>query len=60
MELSEQRGLGFQTIRELPGKHGLPLPIVAYEDPYMVFRFPRAYEGLRDVENKPGLKNLND
>ena len=41
MKLSEQRGLGFDTVRNLRPKHNLPLPVVTYEDPYIVFTLPR-------------------
>ena len=41
MDLAEQRGLGFLTVRELPEKHHIPLPIVKYEEPYIVFTLPR-------------------
>lgn len=35
----EQRGLGFETVRELP-KKGIPLPVVTYEEPYVVITLP--------------------
>jgi len=35
----EQRGLGFETVRELP-KKGIPLPEVTYEEPYVVITLP--------------------
>ena len=43
LRLSENRGLGFKTIRNLPMKHGLPLPAVTYDEPYLTFAFSRAY-----------------
>ena len=43
-DLAEQRGLGFKTVRELPEKYHIPLPIVTVEDPYMVITLPRKYE----------------
>lgn len=60
MELVEQRGLGFQTIKELPEKFGLPLPLVSYEEPYMIFTFPRSGEALKIVSNNRVLNELND
>jgi ATP-dependent DNA helicase RecG len=60
MELVEQRGLGFQTIKELPIKFGLPLPLVTYEEPYMVFTFPRSGEALKIVSGNQQLNQLND
>jgi ATP-dependent DNA helicase RecG len=59
MGLVEQRGLGFQTIKELPTKYEIPLPIVSYEEPYMVFTFPRNLEAMRDVAGNGRLMELN-
>jgi len=41
LELSEERGLGFETLRSLPTDHQLPLPVIEYDSPYLVFTFPR-------------------
>lgn len=60
MELVEQRGLGFQTIKDLPEKHNLPLPLVTYEAPYMIFSFPRSMEALKRVANNPKIDQLTD
>jgi ATP-dependent DNA helicase RecG len=57
--LAEQRGLGFSTVRELP-KRNFPLPIVQYEDPYLIFTLPRndksaavgKLEGIKVEERK--------
>jgi len=43
LRLSENRGLGFKTIRSLPSKHNLPLPTATYDDLYLSFAFSRAY-----------------
>jgi len=43
LRLSENRGLGFKTIRGLPSEHNLPLPVVTYDSPYLTFAFSRAY-----------------
>lgn len=59
MKLVEQRGLGFQTIKELPTKFGLPLPLVSYEEPYMVFKFPRNGEALKSIAGNDQLNQLN-
>jgi ATP-dependent DNA helicase RecG len=59
MDLVEQRGLGFQTIKELP-KQNLPLPVVTYEAPYMVFTFPRDMKAFKDVVGNDKLKELNE
>ena len=42
MKLAEQRGLGFDTVRRLRSDYKLPLPIVKFEDPYIVFTLPRS------------------
>jgi len=60
LELVEQRGFGFQTIKELPTKYGLPLPIVTFEDPYMVFTFPRSEEALKNLLASENVTLLND
>lgn len=60
LELVEQRGLGFSTIKELPEKFDTPLPIVSYEEPYMVFTFPRSGDALKRIDNTPGLSELNN
>ena len=60
MELVEQRGLGFQTIKDLPEKHNLPLPLVTYEAPYMIFSFPRSIEAVKRVANNPKIDQLTD
>jgi len=50
MDLAEQRGLGFMTVRELPEKYGLPLPLVSYEEPYLVITLPRNSEAVGKVD----------
>ena len=51
LNLAEQRGLGFMTVRELPEKYGLPLPLVSYEEPYLVITLPRNAEAVGRVDN---------
>ncbi|NVO18678.1 MAG: hypothetical protein HXX13_03210 [Bacteroidetes bacterium] len=60
MELVEQRGLGFQTIKDLPEKYNLPLPVVTYDAPYMVFTFPRSGDSLKKIFPTGTLENFND
>lgn len=48
MGLAEQRGFGFETVRELP-KQGIPLPKVTFEDPYVVLSLPLSYEKAKEV-----------
>ncbi|MFN4151955.1 MAG: ATP-binding protein, partial [Candidatus Sericytochromatia bacterium] len=59
MELVEQRGLGFETIKDLPSKYNLPLPIISYEDPYLVFSFPRTMQSMKNVSSDEALNKLN-
>ena len=56
LHLSENRGLGFKTIRSLPLEHNLPLPIAAFDDPYLTFTFSRAY-GIKNGDER--LNKLN-
>jgi ATP-dependent DNA helicase RecG len=59
LELVEQRGLGFETIKELPTKYGLPLPIITYEDPYLIFSFPRTMQAVLKISESVSLTELN-
>jgi len=59
MNLVEQRGLGFQTINELPVKYNLPLPVVTFDNPYIVFTFPRSLDSLKEIAGNDTLKELN-
>lgn len=60
LELVEQRGIGFTTIKELPEKHNLPLPLVSFEDPYLVVKFPRSIASVRKVSEQVGIKDLSE
>jgi len=60
MELVEQRGLGFQTIKDLPNKHNLPLPLVTFEAPYIVLTFPRSGEHLKALVTNQKIKELTE
>lgn len=60
LELVEQRGLGFSTIKGLPEKFDIPLPIVSYEEPYIIFTFPRSGNALKRIDDTPGLSELNN
>ena len=59
LKLVEQRGLGFQTLKELPGKFKLPLPTVSFDDPYLVFKFPRTVLSVKLIDETPGIEELN-
>lgn len=41
MGLAEQRGLGFSSFKEITEEFSLPKPYVSFDDPYIVFTFPR-------------------
>lgn len=60
LELVEQRGLGFDTIRSLPEEYDLPLPIVTFDEPYLVFTFPRSREALRLLSVGSGIEELSE
>lgn len=51
LDMAEQRGLGFMTVRELPEKHDIPLPLVSYEEPYLVFTLPRNAAAVNKVDD---------
>ncbi len=57
--LVEQRGLGFQTIKSLPSQFNLPLPIVSYEAPYMIFTFTKTEEAFREKNENREIDKLN-
>lgn len=59
LKLVEQRGLGFQTIKELPKRFDLPLPIVTYEAPYMVITFLRSNDAVSSFSGINELNQLN-
>ena len=42
-DISEQRGFGFRTVRELPTVYKKPLPLVSYEAPYLVTTIGKDY-----------------
>ena len=50
LDMAEQRGLGFMTVRELPEKYGLPLPLVSYEEPYLIFTLPRNAKAVKKMD----------
>lgn len=59
MDLVEQRGLGFETIKDLPSKYNLPLPIITYEDPYLIFSFPRTIQSVKNVSTDEAINELS-
>lgn len=59
MELAEERGLGMKSLRDLPQKHGLPLPKFSFEDPYLALTLYRSSESATKTLPSEILKNLN-
>ena len=60
LDLVEQRGKGFTTIKELPEKHDIPLPVITYDEPYIVMKFPRSFEAVKAVTGNEALNELNE
>lgn len=60
LELVEQRGLGFKSIKELPSKFNLPLPIVSFDDPYIVITFPRSRESSKIYTSGSSELNIEE
>jgi len=58
--LVEQRGLRFSTIKRLPTEFDLPLPIVTFENPYIVFTFPMKYSSIKKVLEKEKISELKE
>ena len=59
LELVEQRGLGFNTIKQLPVKYNLPLPIITFDEPYLAFKFPRNYDVVKEITDISTIRELN-
>ena len=59
LELVEQRGLGFNTIKQLPVKYNLPLPIITFDEPYLIFKFPRNFDIVKEITDIPAIRELN-
>jgi len=59
LELVEQRGLGFNTIKQLPVKYNLPLPIITFDEPYLTFKFPRNFDIVKEITDIPAIRELN-
>lgn len=58
MELMEESELGMETFRTMQEKHGLPLPEVEYNEPYLSVIFPRTIEAVRMVNSNVGVEDL--
>lgn len=50
--LAEQRGLGFKTIRSLPEKYNMPLPVISWDAPYVVTTLLRIYKTSSELNAK--------
>lgn len=57
--LVEQRGLGLETIKQLPSKYNLPLPLISFEEPYLIFSFPKSMQSVQNVSQETSVKVLN-
>jgi ATP-dependent DNA helicase RecG len=60
MGLMEEAEYGMDTYREMREKYKLPLPIITYDDPYLVVTFPRTAEAVREVSKNDAISELND
>jgi ATP-dependent DNA helicase RecG len=50
LDYAEQRGLGFETVKELP-KKSIPLPIVSYNAPYIEMVLPLTMDAAETMYN---------
>ena len=48
LNLSEQRGLGFKTVRDLPEVYNFPLPVAQWDAPYLSLVLSRKPEGIKE------------
>ena len=42
-----------------PVKYNLPLPVVTFDNPYIVFTFPRTTDSLKEIFGNDALQELN-
>ena len=47
-------------MKYLTEKFDLPLPLVSYEEPYMVFTFPRTGDAVKKISDIPNMEKLNN
>jgi predicted HTH transcriptional regulator len=60
MGLMEEAEFGMDTCSEMRDKYKLPLPIITYDDPDLIFTFPRSAEAVRSLDSTEVLSQLND
>lgn len=60
LNLVEQRGFGFNTMKQLPLKYNLPLPVITYDNPYITFKFPRSFDVIKDISDTQAIGELNN
>ncbi|MFH0990329.1 MAG: ATP-binding protein [bacterium] len=60
MHLVEERGIGMATLKSLPEKYDLPLPIVTWNDPYITLTFPRSVSFIASIIGEQAYGNLNE
>lgn len=58
-QLMEESELGMETFRSMQEEHGLPLPEVQYNAPYLSIVFPRNLEAVKIVSSKAGVEELS-
>jgi ATP-dependent DNA helicase RecG len=60
MDLAEERGLGLKSMKQRAEQAGLPLPVFAWEDPYLVLTLYRSAESAARTLKPEILEALND
>src|SRR5262249_4439511 len=60
MDLAEERGLGLKSMKQRAEQAGLPLPVYAWQDPYLVLRLYRSAESAARTLKPEVLEALND
>ena len=60
MQLAEERGLGLRSMRDRSQQAGLPLPIYAWNDPYLDLTIYRAAESVTKSLDEAILTELNE
>jgi len=60
MGYMEETGIGMETYRKMRDNYKLPLPVITFENPYLIVTFPRTSDAVRSLDNADGLSQLND
>lgn len=56
----EETGFGMSTLRAMREKYDLPVPEIAYEEPFLSFTFARSSESAGRVSPRAGLDRLDE